>query len=567
MAYSKSNYKEKKINEITQQLTDTLDSFMTSDEKYLTFLNTISKFPSYSLNNILLISNQKPGATNVAGYKKWQNDFNRQVKKGAKSIKIIAPVIRKEWVEAKDSEGKLVYNNNGQVKKTKQNVVKGYRAVSVFDIADTTGKPLTTAKDLINESLKESNDFKDLYNEFKEHLNTNELPITETDILSDEILANGAKGYYHSKEHYIVLDTDRSYDEKFKTLIHEYAHSKLHRFNENDLPKDVSPSVLKAIKEIEAESTAYIVCKYYGLDTSDYSIGYMGGYATSLDENTIKQHIKNVKENATETINEINDLPNFSKFIEQKMNVEHIQEMYNKLDKMIDTNLKNGFDKITIIEGNLLEKYNFKELNDNIYENDDFVVKISNKDFNVNNYKDTCTVELISKIDETLNKEYNFEQTYEKNLINNTCKIFVKDLSNTEKTYHHTRDIEGNILTKNVQLSDDDEIVSFEKFINDSLKNNGIMQTLDKTVGNGTSMGYQLDVDIDDLGGTNFKMIKANSYITAKVEFDNNNNAFAEFKIKNTSGIKLIAHQESAEQFDTFSQRDTEQQKTDTLEQ
>lgn len=571
MAYSKSNYKEKKINEITENLQKTLDSFMSNNEKYKDFLKTMSKFHNYSLNNLLLITDQRPDATNVAGYNSWKNDFNRQVKKGAKSIKIIAPVIKKEWVEVKDKDGKLQYDSQGRTKKQKQSVIRGYRAVNVFDISDTTGKPITTAKDLINDSLQDSNDFKDLYEEFKSFINSNGLSVTEKSFMDDDIIRSGSKGYYHVLDNYIVIDEDLSYDHKFKTLIHEYTHANLHNLD-NDNYFNLSTDVTKSIREIEAESTAFVVCNYYGLDTSDYSIGYLGAYASILDEKVIKHHISAIKLTSTEIINEINNLPNFSRFIENKMQIDTMKEENKQLNSMIDTNLKNGIDKITIIKSNLIEKFNFEKIDEKTFENDKFKVTISNDSFNVNNYKDTSSIEIINKLDDTFNKTFSVEQKYHKNLVNNTCKIVVTDLNNKDKKYIHERDLEGNILDSKTNLTDEEEIISFEKFINDSLKKNGLENTLVATMSNCVDMGYKLDIKTDDvLEDMNFIMIKNEnsirpSVISAQIDFDGDSNAFGEFKIRNSAGIKVMTKQETKEEYEAFTENTHSQQNTEELD-
>ncbi|EUF01308.1 hypothetical protein O707_02842, partial [Staphylococcus aureus M0706] len=224
---------------------------------------------------------------------------------------------------------------------------------------------------------------------------------------------------------------------------------------------------------------------------------------------------------------------------------------------MIDTNLKNGFDKITIIKGNLVNDYGLNEISENSYENDDFKVNIDYKGFNTNNSQDQAKIELINKHDDSLNRDYNFTQTYNRNVINNTTTIFVQDDDNEDKNkkYIHERDIDGNILEEKHKLSPQDEIVSFENFVNKSVEENGLKDTLRQFVSNGVLMGYELNVDnIDNTNETYFSMNKnqqngQRSNMTAKLEHDTNENVYIDFKIKNSAGIKNISYTESNEEF------------------
>ncbi|MCD0693941.1 LtrC, partial [Staphylococcus aureus] len=128
----------------------------------------------------------------------------------------------------------------------------------------------------------------------------------------------------------------------------------------------------RSLKEIEAESSAYVVANYYGLDTSDYSLGYLSGWGHNISDDELKAHIKNIHSFAKTTIEEINSLPEFSQYIDKKLESEMNKDVYKDLSTMIDTNLKNGFDKITIIKGNLVNDYGLNEISENSYENDDF---------------------------------------------------------------------------------------------------------------------------------------------------------------------------------------------------
>ncbi|WP_436868513.1 ArdC-like ssDNA-binding domain-containing protein [Staphylococcus equorum] len=556
MAYSKENYKKKKIDTIVEDLNKKLDDFKNNDETYKQFLDTTAKFHNYSINNIMLIAGQNPEATAVAGYKAWKNKFDRQVQKGAKSMNIIAPIVQKKNVDVQDKNGNVVRDNNGQPKTERKPLITGYRAHSVFDVADTKGKPLITAQDLIKTEFENSNDYKDLYNEFKDYINDELTPsVEEKHFLDDQTLSGGAKGYYSPKSDEIVISDDLSYDMRFKTLIHEYAHSQLHN---DDIGKTQISEHSRSLKEIEAESSAYVVSNYYGLDTSDYSLGYLTGWGQNISDDELKDHIKNIHSFAKTTIEEINSLPQFSQYIDKKLESEMNKDLQEDLSTMIDTNLKNGFDKVTVIKGNLVNDFGFKETSENQYENEDFKINIDYKGFNTNNPEDKCKIHLNNKNEESMNKDYNFTQTYNRNVINNTATIFIQDDDNEDKSkkYIHERDIDGNIFDEKHELSPENEIVSFENFINDSVDNNGLNDTLRQFVSNGVLMGYELNTDhIENTNETYLSMNKKeqngrNSLMSAKVEHDNDDNVYIDFKIKNSAGIKNLSFNESNEEFD-----------------
>ncbi|HDF8469594.1 TPA: LtrC [Staphylococcus aureus] len=555
MAYSKENFKKKKIDSIVENLNKKLDDFRNNDDMYKEFLDTTSKFHNYSINNILLIADQKSDATAVAGYKAWKNKFDRQVQKGAKGINIIAPIIKKREVEMKDENGNVIRDINGNPKTERKPAITGYRAHNVFDISDTKGKPLITAKDLIKTEFENSNDYKDLYNEFKDYLNKElRVSVEERMFMEDSNLGENTKGYYSPNNDEIIIADDNSYDLKFKTLIHEYAHSQLHGdqeiFNE-------STEKQRALRELEAESSAYIVANYYGLDTSDYSLGYISGWAKDLDDDTIKNHIKNVHSFAQTTIEEINNLPQFSQYIDKKLESEFNKDMYNDLNKMIDTNLKNGFDKVTIIEGNLENKFDMKKVTDNTFENDKFKVTLDYKGFNINNSQDNCKIKLENKLDNTLNKNFDYTQTYSKNLINNTSTIYVTDNNMEEnKVYRHNRDIEGNVLKEKSEQSPSSELITFEKFVNKSVEENGILNTMTHLVQNGFNMGYEMNInenDNTDETYINMSKVEKNGFkstLTSKIEHDQSNNVYVDFKMKNSSGIKNLSFKETQNEFE-----------------
>ena len=553
MAYSRDNYKQKKVDKIIDDLNNKLQDFRNNDEEYKKFLDTTSKFHKYSINNIMLIANQRPDATAVAGYKAWKNKFDRQVQKGSKGINIIAPIMKKKNVEFQDSNGETKRDELGKPITQRKSVITGYRAHSVFDINDTKGKPLVTAKDLIKTEFENSNDYKDVYNEFKKHINQKDnMNVYEDRNEDNPTLSTGAKGYYSPQNNEIVISKDMSFDMKFKTLIHEYAHSQLH----NDINSQNLTQEERSLKEIEAESSAYIVSNYFDLDTTDYSIGYLSGWSKNISDEDLKNHIKNVHKFSQNTIDEINSMPEFSRYIDNKLENATSRNQQNDLSKMIDTNLKNGFDKVSIIKSNLENKFNMHQTSNNQYENDNFEVLINYDGFNTNNSEDKCEISLKNKYDESLNENFNFSQTYSRNVINNTSTIFVHDNNQDEKKIYKqdNRDIEGNLLKEKPNMNHSDEIVAFENFINNSIEEKGIMETLNQFVSNGYSMGY--DLKLNNMHETNEMFInmtknedkaKNPSIMSAKIEHDSDDNAYIDFKIKNSAGLKNLSFMESAE--------------------
>ncbi|CAC9314774.1 Putative LtrC-like protein [Staphylococcus aureus] len=558
MAYSKENYKQKKIDSIVENLNKKLEDFRNNDETYKEFLDTTSKFHNYSINNILLIADQRPDATAVAGYKAWKNKFDRQVQKGAKGINIIAPIIKKKEVEMQDEKGNTIRDINGKPKTERKPVIAGYKAHNVFDISDTKGKPLITAKDLINNEFENSNNYKDLYNEFKNYLNSEtRVTVEEKMFMEDPNLTENTKGYYSPSTDEIVIADDNSYDLKFRTLIHEYAHSQLHG-NQDIFERSTHEQ--ESLRELEAESSAYIVSNYYGLDTSDYSLGYISGWAKDLDDETIKNHVKNVHSFAKTTIEEINSLPEFSRYLDNKLESELNKEVYSDINKMIDTNLKNGFDKVTIIKSNLENEFGMNKVSNDVFEDNRFKVSINYKGFDTNNVQDNCNIKVENKLDNSLNKDYNFSQTYNRNLINNTSTINVVDNNDdNDKVYKHTRDINGNILEDKNNLNPSNELVSFEKFVNESVNEKGILNTMAQFVQNGYDMGYDLNINENDTTDETYISMSKNekngfkSVLSSKIEHDQNDNVYVDFKLKNSAGLKSLSFNESSEEFNKYS--------------
>lgn len=264
----------------TQQIVEQLEqgvSEVFESEQYKQYLSVMSKFHSYSYNNILLIAMQCPGATMVAGYESWQRLFKRHVSKGEKAIKILAPCPYKKIIlqdvtdpvthqPIRDAQGNIV-------KEKVQIMVPAFRPVSVFDVSQTEGEPLpemTTVQELIGEV--------DGFNDMQEILE-NMAPCA---VYHKEIEGT-AKGYYSPADNQIVIKNGLSQQQEIKTLIHEIAHSLLHN-SEKMKDKKISRNDM----EVQAESVAYTVCSALGIDTSDYSFGYIAGWSNGKDIKELK---------------------------------------------------------------------------------------------------------------------------------------------------------------------------------------------------------------------------------------------------------------------------------------
>jgi len=254
----------------------------------------MSKFHSYSFNNSLLIAMQKPDATYIAGYTSWKNKFQRNVNKGEQGIRILAPAPYKKKVDevVKDPlTNKPILGENGEpLKETVEIIIPSYKVVSVFDISQTSGKELPS----LVKSLE--GDFED-YELFKESLNA----VSPVEIKFSEI-KNGANGYYHLEDKEIHIKEGMSQQQSIKTMIHEISHSILHD-KDTGVEKDYLPDT--RTKEVEAESVAYVVCNHFGLDTSEYSFGYVAGWSSDKNIEELKSSMNIIRDTSNRLINDI----------------------------------------------------------------------------------------------------------------------------------------------------------------------------------------------------------------------------------------------------------------------
>ena len=291
MADSKTE--KQKVKEITDKLEEGLKELFES-EKYKSYLSTMSKFHNYSFNNTLLIAMQKPEATLVAGYQAWQKNFNRHVNKGEKGIRILAPApykIKEERDKLDPVTGEVMLDKDGMPQTEEVEIkIPAFRAVSVFDISQTDGEPIPEleAKELLS-TVEGYEDF------IKAITYVAPAPIGFEDIPGD------SKGYFNTVENRIAVQEGMSESQTLKTMVHETAHSMLHNkeVNKEDI---LAPAKDRNTKEVEAESIAYTVCQHFGIDTSEYSFGYIAGWSSGRDMKELKSSLDTIRRTASELI-------------------------------------------------------------------------------------------------------------------------------------------------------------------------------------------------------------------------------------------------------------------------
>ena len=288
-----------KLKEITDRLEQGITELFES-ERYREYLRVMSKFHNYSINNTLLIAMQKPDASLVAGFSAWKNNFGRNVMKGQKGIKIIAPSPYKVKQEMKKidphTQQPIIGKDGKPVTEEKEITIPAYKVVSVFDVSQTEGKELPDiAVDELTGDVERYRDF------FAALEKTSPVPI------GFEQIPGSSHGYYHLEDKRIAIQEGMSELQTLKTAIHEIAHAKLHDIDLNAPENEQQPRVDRRTREVEAESVAYTVCQHYGLDTSDYSFGYVAGWSSGRELSELKSSLETIRSAAAEIINSIDE--------------------------------------------------------------------------------------------------------------------------------------------------------------------------------------------------------------------------------------------------------------------
>lgn len=293
---AENNTEKQRVQGLTDKLEQGLQDLFNSDS-YCNYLSTMSKFHNYSFNNTLLIAMQKPDATLVAGYKAWQKNFERHVNKGEKAIRILAPApykIKEERDKIDPVTQELLLDKDGNPQKEEVEItIPAFRAVSVFDVSQTDGKPIPelAAKEL----LSDVEGYQDMIRAVE--------AISPVPIELEEI-AGDSKGYYDREAKRIAVQENMSESQTLKTMIHEVAHSKLHS---KEVEQDEQMRKDRNTKEVEAESVAYTVCQHFGIDTSDYSFGYIAGWSSGRDTKELRSSMDTIRRTASELITGIEE--------------------------------------------------------------------------------------------------------------------------------------------------------------------------------------------------------------------------------------------------------------------
>ena len=288
-----------KLKEITDRLEQGIAELFDS-ERYKEYLKVMSKFHNYSFRNTVLIAMQKPDASLVAGFSAWKNNFERNVMKGQKGIKIIAPSpykIKQEMQKIDPHTQKPIIGKDGKpVTEEKEVTIPAYKVVSVFDVSQTEGKELPDIA--VDELTGDVDRYKDFFAALEK---TSPVPI------AFENIEGGSHGYYHLEDKRIAINEGMSELQTLKTAIHEIAHAKLHDIDLNAPKDEQQPHIARRTREVEAESVAYTVCQHYGLDTSDYSFGYVAGWSSGRELSELKSSLETIRSAAAEIINSIDE--------------------------------------------------------------------------------------------------------------------------------------------------------------------------------------------------------------------------------------------------------------------
>ena len=288
--------KQEQIKNKVQQITEDLDKgikevFETG--KLKEYLNVLSKFHKYSSRNNLLIYRQMPNATKVAGFVSWKNDFNRHVKKGESGIAILIPTpykIKEEMTKIDPKTQRPVLDNNGnEVKEEVEIVIPKFKVGYVFDVSQTDGEPLPSIVTGLQGDIEGYEDM------------IQALTKVSTVPINFESIPTGAKGYYSFQDNKIAIQVGMSEIQTIKTMIHEMAHAELHS-SFHGRRKD------KRTKEVEAESVAYTVSQYFGIDTSDYSFSYVGNWSSTQELDELKDSLELIQKKSSELIIKIDEV-------------------------------------------------------------------------------------------------------------------------------------------------------------------------------------------------------------------------------------------------------------------
>lgn len=313
MAENTTSNKDR-LKEITDGIEQGIQELFTS-EKYMQYLRTMSRFHKYSVNNTMLIYMQRPDATLVAGFNKWRDQFGRNVMKGEKSIKIIAPTPFKKMIEQDKVDPqtkKPVLNPDGTVATEEVEIrIPLYKVVSVFDVAQTDGKPLPTLSENLSGDVRQ-------YEIFMEALRRSApVPIVFEKIAPD------TDGYFSEDDQRIAIREGMSEVQPVSATVHEIAHSKLHNrelerlaAEAMDIKKDPPKPKDRHTEEVEAESVSYAVCAYYGIQTGENSFGYIASWSKDKELSELRASLETINKTSSGLISDIDR--NFAEIVKER---------------------------------------------------------------------------------------------------------------------------------------------------------------------------------------------------------------------------------------------------------
>lgn len=294
---------KERLKEITDSIEQGIKDLFQSD-RFAQYLCTMSRFHRYSVNNTILIYMQKPDATLVAGFNKWHDQFSRNVMRGEKGIKIIAPAPYKKNIEEEklDPDTKTpVLDANGKVIMEEMEImIPMYKVISVFDVSQTEGKPLPTlAKDLTGNVTQ--------FEIFMDALRRS-FPVP----VAFEAMDPNMDGYFSKRDQRIAIRSGMSEVQTISAAVHEITHATLHNYEQTRLANAQSDETAKPLKkkdrrteEVEAESVSFAVCQYYGIQTGENSFGYIASWSKGRELSELRASLETINETASGLISDI----------------------------------------------------------------------------------------------------------------------------------------------------------------------------------------------------------------------------------------------------------------------
>ena len=291
-----------RMREIVDSIENGIKELFESD-KYRQYLSTMSRFHRYSVNNTMLIYMQRPDATHVAGFNKWRDQFGRNVLKGEKGIRIIAPTPYKKKVEEiktdPETNAPILDADGKAIIEEKEIRIPMFKVVSVFDVSQTAGKPLPQLAADLSGNVQQ-------YEVFMEALRrASPVPMEIKPVARD------TDGFFSIKAQSITIRAGMSEVQTVCAAVHEIAHAKLHDYEHMTELADDGETILvpgeksRNTEEVEAESISYAVCQYYGIETGENSFGYIATWSKGKELKELRASLETINKTASELITDI----------------------------------------------------------------------------------------------------------------------------------------------------------------------------------------------------------------------------------------------------------------------